>query len=189
MNIIFLGPPGVGKGTQSVRVAETYRVPHISTGDMMRRAIADQTELGPRVKAYLDSGQLVPDELVVDLVAERLKQSDCEAGCLLDGFPRTKAQAEALDAFLNSVDRKLDAVLQLTADADVLQARMLDRASKEGRSDDNPETIAKRLEVYEQQTAPLVDYYRTAGLLHAVDGIGTPDEVFGRVCDLLNRFN
>ena len=185
MNVIFLGPPGVGKGTQSVRASNAFQMCHISTGDMMRRAIANDTELGAQVKSYLDAGQLVPDDMVIALVADRLGHVDCAGGCILDGFPRTEAQAESLDAFFESTGSKIDAVIQLTASPEVLQKRMLDRANKQGRSDDTPETILKRLEVYERQTAPLVAYYQRADLLFPVDGIGTPDEVSARIAAVL----
>jgi adenylate kinase len=181
MRIVFLGPPGAGKGTQCVRVVQHYEMPHISTGDMLRQAIQEGTPLGQRAKSYLDQGQLVPDDVIVDVVCHRLDQPDCQRKFLLDGFPRTIAQAEALDAYLTRHDRPLAASLQLIADDEEVRRRLLARAAKEGRSDDTPETINERLRVYQQQTQPLVDYYRQRGIHHEINGVGTPDEVFARV--------
>lgn len=186
MFLIFLGPPGVGKGTQCKRVVEMYGLPHVSTGDIMRAAIQDQTALGSQVKSYLDNGQLVPDQLVVDVVAERLRQEDCAEGCLLDGFPRTIAQAEALALFFQQQNKQLTGTLQLTADKDEIKRRLVERADKENRPDDTPETISERLQVYEQQTSPLVEFYEQRNTLHRVDGMGTPDEVFDRIRGVLD---
>lgn len=181
MRIVFVGPPGAGKGTQAKRVIEHLSIVHLSTGDMLRQARADGTDLGRQAAEYMDSGKLVPDELVVGIVVERIGQPDCAAGCLFDGFPRTIAQAESLDVELQKAGTPVDMVLELQADAEELSRRMLERAKIEGRADDTPETIANRMEVYSQQTAPLLDYYRQQGKLVSVDGMGTPDEVFGRI--------
>ncbi len=182
MRIVFVGPPGSGKGTQAKRLIERLSIVHLSTGDMLRQARADGTDLGKKAAECMDGGGLVPDELVVGIVVERIGQADCQAGCLFDGFPRTIAQAEALDAELDNAGTPLDMVLELKADAEELARRMLERAKIEGRADDTPETIAKRMKVYTEQTAPLLDYYQKQGKLVTVDGMGTPNEVFDRTC-------
>jgi adenylate kinase len=181
MRIVFIGPPGAGKGTQAKRVIEHLSIVHLSTGDMLRQARADGTELGKQAAAHMDSGGLVPDDLVVGIVVERIGQPDCAAGCLFDGFPRTIAQAEALDAQLDKIGTPVDMVLELQADQEELTRRMLERAKLEGRADDTPETIANRFQVYRDQTAPLLDYYGQQGKLVPIDGMGTPDEVFDRI--------
>jgi adenylate kinase len=181
MRIVFIGPPGAGKGTQAKRLIEHLSVVHLSTGDMLRQARADGTELGRQAARYMDGGELVPDELVVGIVVERIGQPDCRPGCLFDGFPRTIQQAQALDQELEKRGAPLDMVLELKADEEELARRMLKRAKIEGRADDTPETIANRMQVYKDQTAPLLDYYRQRGKLVEVDGMGTPDEVFDRI--------
>jgi adenylate kinase len=186
MRIVFVGPPGAGKGTQAKRLIDHLSIVHLSTGDMLRQARADGTELGRKAAEYMDSGSLVPDELVVGIVVERISQPDCSGGCLFDGFPRTIAQAEALDAELEKRDAPLGMVLELTADPEELSRRMLQRAEIEGRADDTPETIANRMKVYQEQTAPLLDHYGKQGKLVSVDGMGTPDEVFARIRDAVD---
>jgi adenylate kinase len=181
MRIVFVGPPGAGKGTQAKRLIDHLSIVHLSTGDMLRQARADGTELGRKAAEYMDSGGLVPDELVVGIVVERIGQPDCRGGCLFDGFPRTMVQAETLDAELEKRGTPLDLVLELKADPAELSRRMLERAEIEGRADDTPETIANRMQVYQKQTAPLLDHYRKQGKLVSVDGMGTPDEVFQRI--------
>lgn len=181
MRIVFIGPPGAGKGTQAKHLIEHLSIVHLSTGDMLRQARTDGTDLGNQAAEYMDSGKLVPDDLVVGIVVERIGQPDCAGGCLFDGFPRTIAQAESLGAELDKAGTPLDMVLELTADPQELSRRMLERAKTEGRADDTPETIANRMEVYSQQTAPLLDYYRQQDKLVSVDGMGTPEEVFGRI--------
>jgi adenylate kinase len=187
MFIVFVGPPGAGKGTQCKRLIEYVQIPHLSTGDIFRQAIQDATPLGQKAAQYIEQGQLVPDELVVGIVTERMGQPDCHQGCLLDGFPRTVAQAEALDSYLGGHGQSLALVLQLDAPREELERRMLQRAKLENRADDTPQTIARRMEVYQQETAPLIKYYQDRGVLHTIDGLGTPDEVFARIRQCVDR--
>lgn len=188
MYIVFLGAPGVGKGTQCRRTSEKYALPHVSTGDIIRAAISANTPLGQEFTRYVDSGELVPDQMVVEMVAERLREDDCGGGCLLDGFPRTVAQAEALEQSFAAQGRRLAGVIEIAASEDELRRRLIERGEKEGRSDDTPETIAARLHVYQSETAPLIEFYRQRKLLHQVDGIGTPDEVFARISATIDGF-
>ena len=179
LRLIFLGPQGSGKGTQASRLARLMGVPHISTGEMLRQAVADGTELGKKADAIMQAGDLVPDELVVAMVGERLGQPDAACGYILDGFPRNVAQAKALDAVLAT---PLDGLVQLNVPHEELMKRMLLRAEQEGRADDTEEGISRRLAIYWEETAPLSDYYReTGGKVFEVDGFGGIDEVFGRV--------
>ena len=178
LNLIMLGAPGAGKGTQAVRIAETRGIPHISTGEMLRGAIAAGSELGQKVKSIVESGALVPDELVIDVIRDRLAQSDTQNGFVLDGFPRTLGQAEALDLLLAELGRPLEVVLELELAEDTAVERMLGRAAEQGRADDTPEVIRNRFEVYRRQTEPLSEYYRSKGILVAVDSTPSMDEVF-----------
>ncbi len=179
--IILLGPPGAGKGTQAVLVAEKFAIPHISTGDIMRRAVSEKSDLGNKVKSFLDAGNLVPDALVVDLVRERIQKDDCKPGFLLDGFPRTLEQGKALDSMLKDFNLKTSAVVDIIVPDKVLIERIQKRGESSGRSDDNAETAAKRLKVYQELTAPLTEYYKTSSGLKEVDGIGTVEEVNQRI--------
>lgn len=181
MLIVIVGPPGSGKGTQAKRLVAHLGVPHLSTGELLREAIRKDTTLGREASSYMDQGRLVPDSLVLQLVHETLDQATFRRGCLFDGFPRSLAQARALDQMLAERGTPIDLVLELIADEQVLIDRMLKRAQKENRPDDNPQTIAHRMEVFRQQTAPLRDYYRTQGKLVNIHGLGTPDEVFERI--------
>ena len=212
MKIIMLGAPGAGKGTQAKRIAEKYQVPHISTGDIFRANIKAGTELGKKAKTYMDQGLLVPDELVVELVADRISKEDCKNGFVLDGFPRTIPQAEALDAALKNMGEAMDYAI----DVDVPDENIIDRMAGrraclecgatyhvvtiptkvEGicdvcgsklvlREDDKPETVKKRLEVYHAQTQPLIDYYQKQGILRTVDGTKLMDAVFDAIVDIL----
>jgi adenylate kinase len=183
MRLVFLGPPGVGKGTQSQRLVAHLNVTHLSTGDMLRQARRDQTELGRKAETYMAAGQLVPDDLMLALIDERLAHADCRHGYLLDGFPRTLGQARALDEMLARRGTPLDLVLELTAETEELVRRLAGR----GREDDKPEVVRKRLDEYHRQTAPLSDYYRQRDLLQSVNGQGTVDEVFGRVRAVLDK--
>ncbi len=177
MRLILLGPPGAGKGTQAKVLVETYGIPQLSTGDILRSAIQNRTPLGLAAKEVMDRGDLVSNDIVNGIVSDRLDADDCKSGFILDGFPRTIGQAEALDGMLADKGMELDAVIEMTADADVLVARVINRAKESNRPDDNPEVIRKRLDVYKNDTAPLVDYYRQRGLVKTVDGMAPVEEV------------
>ena len=177
LKIVLLGAPGSGKGTQSAKLVERYGVPQVSTGDLLRNAVAEQTELGKKAKAAMDAGELVSDDIVVGMMRERLTQADTENGFILDGFPRSAAQAEALDELLAELDRPLQAVVHLQVDNEEIVGRLMAR----GRSDDNEDTIRNRLSVFAEQTAPLAEYYRKQGLLKEVYGMGEVDEIFARI--------
>lgn len=214
MKVVMLGAPGAGKGTQAKMIASKYSVPHISTGDIFRANIKEGTELGKKAKSYMDQGLLVPDELVVDLVVDRLQQEDCSNGYVLDGFPRTIPQAEALDAALSKLGTKLDFALDIDVADDFIVKRMGGRRAcvtcgatyhivnippkKEGicdtcgselvlREDDKPETVEKRLSVYHEQTQPLIDYYKHSGILVTLDGTQDMNDVFNSICSVLER--
>jgi adenylate kinase len=179
MRLILLGPPGVGKGTQAKILVEQLSIPQLSTGDILRSAIANKTPLGVQAKAIVDSGNLVSDDIVNGIVSERIDAPDCANGFILDGFPRTIPQADALGAMLEQKGLKLDAVVEITADADTLVSRVAKRAQETGgaRADDTADVIRKRLDVYRELTEPLVSYYRNKGLLKTVDGMAPVDEV------------
>ncbi|ADB17290.1 adenylate kinase [Pirellula staleyi DSM 6068] len=181
MLIVFIGPPGAGKGTQSKRLLEYLGIPHLSTGELLRAAKSQQTPLGLLAAQYVDRGQLAPDPLVLSLVGECLDQPEFAKGCLFDGFPRTLQQARSLDVTLEGRKTPLDMVIELAADEAELVGRMLRRAAAEKRADDNPQTITQRMEVYKRQTFPLLDYYRKQGLLVSIDALGTADEVFAKI--------
>ncbi len=183
--LLIVGPPGAGKGTQAVRLAETFGIPAISTGDIFRENVRNETELGVLAKSFMDRGEYVPDNVTNDLVADRLTWADAEGGFLLDGYPRTTDQAATLDRILSGNGHQLDAVIELVADTDEVVGRLLKRANEQGRSDDTEEVIRHRLDVYTAQTAPLVDLYEQRGLLVRVDGLGQVDEVTRRVADAL----
>lgn len=184
--LLLIGPPGAGKGTQAVRLAEHLGVPAISTGDIFRANVAERTELGQTAQRYMDAGEYVPDEVTNAMVADRLAQPDAARGFLLDGYPRTEAQVGELDRVLGEAGVGLDAVVELTADTDELASRLLGRAAEQGRSDDTESVIRRRLEVYADQTAPLVGLYEGRGLLVRVDGLGTIDDVTQRLLDALS---
>lgn len=183
MRIVFIGAPGAGKGTQARLLARRLKVPHLSTGELLREAVARQTTVGRIAAGYLDRGELVPDLVVVQLVGERLAESGCAAGCLFDGFPRTRPQAEVLDQLLEQNKTPLDLVLELRVRDEFLVRRLLSR----GRDDDVEETIRQRLASYELQTVPLLEYYKGRGLLRSIDGEGSVDEVFQRVCGAVDE--
>ena len=179
MNIILFGAPGAGKGTQAKRLVDSRRMVQLSTGDMLRAAIDAGTELGLRAKEIMDRGDLVSDEIILGMIAERMDSPDCANGVILDGFPRTVAQAEGLDAMLEQRGLALDHVIEISVDEDALFARIENRAAETGgsRADDNAETLRKRLAVYHENTAPLLPYYDGKGLLKTVDGMNSIDEV------------
>ena len=185
MRLIILGPPGAGKGTQAAKIAESYGIPAISTGDIFRANIKNETELGRQVKDILASGGYVTDEITNAIVRDRLFEDDAERGFLLDGYPRTAAQVDALDAILAEHDHKLEAVLELTVDEDAVVQRLLKRAETEGRADDTEDVIRERQAIYRRETAPLTEIYAARGLLRQVDGMGTVDEVFDHVASAL----
>jgi len=187
LDLLLLGPPGAGKGTQAKRIAGEYGIPQISTGDMLRAAIAARTELGLRVEPILAAGELVPDALIVALIRERLGERDTASGCILDGFPRTIAQAEALDEMLAGIDRRLAVVVELQLTEEEAVRRLLGRAEQEGRTDDTPETIRRRMEVYREQTEPLSAYYLARSILVGVDAGGQIGEVHAAIEDVLER--
>jgi len=177
MRLILLGPPGAGKGTQAKNLTDTYGIPQLSTGDILRSAIQAGTPMGLAAKQVMDAGNLVSDDIVNGIVSERLDQDDARNGFILDGFPRTIPQAEALDAMLVDKGMRLNAVVEIKADTGELIRRVVNRAKESGRQDDNEEVVRNRLDVYRQQTAPLVQYYRGKGLLKSVDGMAPVDDV------------
>ena len=183
--LLIVGPPGAGKGTQAARISERFGIPTISTGDIFRTNIADQTDLGKQVKAIVDAGDYVPDSLTNALVTDRLDEADAAGGFLLDGYPRTTDQVEYLANLLASHGHTLDAVIRLVADQDEIVRRLRQRAIDQGRVDDSEEAIRHRQDVYIRETAPLIDMFRTQGLLVEVDGLGPIDEVTGRIFDAL----
>ncbi|MGN8225490.1 adenylate kinase [Gracilimonas sp. BCB1] len=184
MNIILFGPPGAGKGTQAKLLQDEFSIPHLSTGDIFRAAIKNKTPLGVKVKSILDSGELVPDQTVVDLVADELGKDKYQDGYILDGFPRTVVQAEAFDSFLEKNNDKLDAFILLSVPEEELIKRILSRG--EGRSDDTEEKVKTRLQVYREETQPVMKHYAKQDKVQEIDGIGTIDEIFGRIKDALN---
>ena len=184
MRIILIGPPGAGKGTQCQRLVELLRVPHLSTGEMLRAAVRAGTPEGRQAAEYMAHGQLVPDPLIVGMVSQRLLAADCRNGCLLDGFPRTLPQAATLDELLERRAMSVDGVIELAVPRDELVRRMLARK----REDDDPEVFARRITSFELQTAPLLDYYARQGKLASIDGLGTADEIFTRVKEAVAGF-
>lgn len=172
MDLIIMGPQGVGKGSQSEDLARIYDIPHISTGEIFRKNIAEKTDLGKKVSAYIEKGELVPDEVTSEMVFNRLSQPDAQNGWILDGYPRNAKQSEDLDKWLKKNGHKLDAVILLEADSELIASRIQKRIREEGRSDDKPEAIAERLAIYARETKPLIDYYTQKGLLRKVDAQG-----------------
>ena len=186
MRLLIMGPPGAGKGTQAKFVAEHFKIPAISTGDIFRANVTEGTPLGVEASRYMDSGEYVPDEITNLMVRNRIDQPDAEPGFLLDGYPRTVSQVEELDGMIKFTGHRLDAVVVLTADQDEIVERLLQRAEVEGRADDTEDVIRRRQEVYAEQTAPLIDVYRDRGILVEVDGLGEVDDVTARIFDALD---
>jgi adenylate kinase len=180
MRLVLLGAPGSGKGTQAARLKEALAVPHISTGEMLRAAVAAGTPIGVKVKEVMAAGQLVSDELILGMLEERLGQGDADGGFILDGYPRNLVQCEALDALLARLRQPVDVAVLLEVPTELLVERLAGRAAQEGRTDDNPESVRQRLKVYDDQTAPVIEHFRSHGRLLAVDGVGSMDEVFDR---------
>ena len=193
MNIILLGPPGAGKGTQAVRLTQTRKIIQLSTGDMLRAAVAAETPVGLQAKAVMDAGGLVSDDIVIGIVSDRIDEQDCADGFILDGFPRTVPQAEALDDLLNDKRLKLDAVIEILVDETVLMARIekraheMEAAGEQVRKDDNPVAFQKRLAAYHEQTAPLSDYYAKSGRLKTVDGMASIENVSLEIDAILDQ--
>jgi adenylate kinase len=187
LDVLLLGVQGSGKGTQAKRIASEYDLAHIATGDILRAAIADGSELGRRVRPILERGELVPDDLMIELIRERLQSPDAENGFILDGFPRTMAQAEALTSMLSEIERPLSVVFELQVPDEVAVERLHKRAVEEGRADDTPEAIAKRIELYHRETEPLVSHYRLAGNLVGIHGNRPENEVFAEIQGALDQ--
>lgn len=187
LNVVIFGAPGSGKGTQSKLIAEKFNLAHVSTGELCRRAIYNNTHEGVIAKSYIDKGELVPDETIIDMLDSFLEKLPIDQGIIFDGFPRTVAQAEALIEIMQEHGTKVSVLLNLEVEREELLSRLLKRAETEDRSDDNMETIKKRLEVYEQQTLPVIEFYRQKRLYKPIMGVGDIDEIFGRVCDVLNE--
>lgn len=185
MRLLIVGPPGAGKGTQAKHIAEHYGIPAISTGDIFRKNVAEETELGKQVRAIMNAGEYVPDSITNAMVRDRLAEPDAQAGFLLDGYPRTLDQVRELDEILAAQDQKLETVLELTVDTDEVVGRLLKRAEIEGRTDDTEEVIRNRMKVYAEQTEPLLAVYGDRGLLVQVDGLGSMDEVSQRIYSAL----
>lgn len=185
MKLILFGPPGAGKGTQANKIEDNYDTAHISTGDMLRSAVKNGTELGRLAKSYMDKGELVPDGVVIGIIKDRISESDAKKGFMLDGFPRTVPQAEALSEMLNSQGESIDAVISIEVDDREIITRILERQKIEGRQDDTEDVVRNRLDVYRNQTEPLKSYYGDEGVLYEVDGMGTVDEVFERIDSVL----
>ena len=181
MFLVFIGPPGAGKGTQSKRLLEHLQIPHLSTGEMLRAAIEQDSDLGRLAAQYMDGGRLVPDDVVMKMVLERLNEPEFASGCLFDGFPRTLNQAQALDDALKARGTPLNSVIELQGEEQELIIRMHKRAVAESRADDHPAVIAERMDVYRRQTFPLLEYYEKQGPLHRINAMGSPDEVFSQI--------
>jgi adenylate kinase len=187
VNLLLLGPQGSGKGTQAARISAEYRIPHVSTGDMFRAALANGSELGRRIKPLYEAGELIPDDLTVELIEARLGQDDARDGFVLDGFPRNLAQAETLDRMLEAIGRELDAILLFELPTELAEERALGRARQEGRTDDTPEALARRLAIYQDQTVPVVERYRATGKLVPLRADRTVNEVFAEIQAALDQ--
>ncbi|HVN59044.1 MAG TPA: adenylate kinase [Bacteroidales bacterium] len=189
LNFLIFGPPGSGKGTQSVRLAEKFNLVHLSTGDMLRAEIAAGTELGKKMSSIMSKGELVPDEVVIEMIAEKIDRTKSAAGFLFDGFPRTVAQTVALEKMLNSRKMKIDCMLVLDVDHDELVKRLILRADQSGRPDDkDPAVIENRIDVYKSKTEPIISYCREKGLYSPVNGVGSIDDIFVRLSDMMKKY-
>lgn len=190
MNIIIFGPPGAGKGTQAAKIADKYNIAHVSTGDMFRSAVKNGTDLGVKAKSYMDKGELVPDDIVIGIIKDRIIEYDCtNSGFLLDGFPRTIPQAEALDKMLSDENLEISKVVSLEVDDSEIIKRILKRQELEGRSDDSASIVRNRIEVYRSQTEPLKEYYRDHDKLVEIDGVGEVESVFDEIKRVLDELN
>jgi adenylate kinase len=187
MRLVLFGAPGSGKGTQAARLRQDLGIPHISTGDLLRAEIKAETELGKKAKSIMDAGQLLSDDIMLGIIEDRLGQPDARPGFILDGYPRNIAQAEALDGVLARIGQPLDVVIKLDVPNEAIVDRCVVRFNKEGRADDNPDTVKKRLAIYADQTAPVADFYRERGKLQVVDGVGELDEVTARIKAVLEQ--
>lgn len=185
MRLVLLGAPGSGKGTQAARLKDHLQVPHISTGDLLRAEVAAGSPLGRQAKEVMARGDLVSDEILLGMLEERFSRADTRGGFILDGYPRNLAQADAMDALLQRIGQPMDFAVQLEVDNELLIDRLAGRAKAEGRADDNPESVRKRLKVYDEQTAPVIEFYRAHGQLTVVSGVGTLDEVFNRIIEAI----
>lgn len=188
MRLVLLGAPGSGKGTQAAKLREHLQVPHISTGELLRAAVAAGTPLGLQAKVVMAAGNLVSDEIVLGMLEDRFMQADAGNGFILDGYPRNLAQANALDALLTRIRQPMDIAVQLDVGTELLVERIAGRAAAEGRADDSPEAVRNRLKIYNDQTAPVVDFYRNQGKLAHLDGVGTLDEVFTRIIEAISPY-
>ena len=188
LNIVIFGAPGSGKGTQSERIVEKYGINHISTGDVLRAEIKNGTELGKTAKGYIDQGQLIPDELMIDILASVFDSFKDSKGVIFDGFPRTIAQAEALKKMLAERGQDVSVMLDLDVPEDELMVRLIKRGKDSGRADDNEETIKKRLHVYHSQTAPLIDWYKNEKKYQHINGLGTMEGIFAEICEAVDKF-
>lgn len=186
-NFILFGPPGSGKGTQSVKIAEKYNLAHISTGDIFRKNIREKTELGLKVQSIIEKGELVPDELLIEILENAMDQYEEKKGFVFDGFPRTKQQAKDMDVMLEKRNESVSLVLALEVNDDIIIARLLKRAELEGRKDDTKEVIENRINVYNNQTQPLIDFYKDENKFASVNGIGSIDEIFNNICTVIEH--
>jgi len=185
MKLLIMGPPGVGKGTQASHIKSKLNIAHLSTGDILRTEIEKKTDTGVQAKLYMDAGKLVSDQVLLDIIQDRIKNPDCDGGYLLDGFPRTLPQAVGLEKIMESINHALDRVISLTADEGELVERLIKRGAESGRSDDTPDVIRNRQKIYWEQTAPLLDFYQKKGILKDVDGLGEISEITERILTVL----